>query len=81
MSIVSSYSHISVLLNEALDALAIQPDGIYIDGTFGRGGHSRALLARLGPEGRLIAFDKDPEAIRAGEQLAAEDGRRAVRRR
>lgn len=78
MSIVSSYSHISVLLNEALDALAIQPDGIYIDGTFGRGGHSRALLARLGPEGRLIAFDKDPEAIRAGEQLAAEDGRFVV---
>ncbi|MEH6508160.1 16S rRNA (cytosine(1402)-N(4))-methyltransferase RsmH [Halopseudomonas aestusnigri] len=78
MSTVSSYSHISVLLNEALDALAIQPDGIYIDGTFGRGGHSRALLARLGSEGRLIAFDKDPEAIRAGEQLAAEDGRFVV---
>lgn len=78
MSTVSNFSHISVLLSEALDALAIQPDGIYIDGTFGRGGHSRALLARLGPEGRLIAFDKDPEAIRAGEQLAAEDGRFVV---
>ncbi|UJJ32485.1 16S rRNA (cytosine(1402)-N(4))-methyltransferase RsmH [Halopseudomonas maritima] len=78
MSAATGYSHISVLLNEALDGLAIQADGLYIDGTFGRGGHSRALLAQLGPEGRLIAFDKDPEAIRVGDQLAAEDGRFVV---
>ena len=78
MSAATGYSHISVLLNEALEGLAIQSDGLYIDGTFGRGGHSRALLAQLGPEGRLIAFDKDPEAIRVGDQLAAEDGRFVV---
>ena len=78
MSAATGYSHISVLLNEALEGLAIQADGLYIDGTFGRGGHSRALLAQLGPEGRLIAFDKDPEAIRVGDQLAAEDGRFVV---
>lgn len=78
MSAATGYSHISVLLNEALEGLAIQADGLYIDGTFGRGGHSRALLAQLGPEGRLIAFDKDPEAIRVGDQLAAQDGRFVV---
>ena len=78
MSAATGYSHISVLLNEALEGLAIRADGLYIDGTFGRGGHSRALLAQLGPEGRLIAFDKDPEAIRVGDQLAAEDGRFVV---
>ena len=49
--------HISVLLRESVDALAIKPNGIYIDGTFGRGGHSREILKNLGPEGRLIAFD------------------------
>ncbi|MDX9886042.1 16S rRNA (cytosine(1402)-N(4))-methyltransferase RsmH [Thauera sp.] len=62
-------SHISVLLGEAVDALAIRADGIYVDGTFGRGGHSRAVLERLGPAGRLIAFDRDPAAIAAGQAL------------
>ena len=62
-------SHISVLLAEAVDALAIRADGIYVDGTFGRGGHSRAVLERLGPAGRLIAFDRDPAAIEAGQAL------------
>ena len=62
-------SHISVLLAEAVDALAIRADGIYVDGTFGRGGHSRAVLARLGPAGRLIAFDRDPAAIATGQAL------------
>ncbi len=76
-----TYNHISVLLDEALDGLAVQPGGLYVDGTFGRGGHSRAILARLGEKGRLIGFDKDPEAIRVGEQLAAEDGRFVVVRR
>ena len=61
--------HVSVLLAEAVDALAIRTDGIYVDGTFGRGGHSRAVLARLGPAGRLIAFDRDPAAIAAGQAL------------
>ncbi|WP_407278702.1 16S rRNA (cytosine(1402)-N(4))-methyltransferase RsmH [Aromatoleum evansii] len=62
--------HVTVLLSEAVDALAIRPDGVYVDGTFGRGGHSRAILAALGPQGRLIAFDRDPSAIAAGRQIA-----------
>jgi 16S rRNA (cytosine1402-N4)-methyltransferase len=63
-----SFSHTTVMLNEAVDALVGPADGIYVDGTFGRGGHSRALLARLSPAGRLIAFDKDPEAVAAATQ-------------
>ena len=55
--------HITVLLDEAVEALAVRADGVYVDCTFGRGGHSRLILSRLGPEGRLIAFDKDPLAI------------------
>lgn len=62
-------AHITVLLNEAVDALAIRADGVYVDGTFGRGGHSRAVLERLGSQGRLIAFDRDPVAIAAGQAL------------
>lgn len=61
--------HIPVLLTEALDALSVCPDGVYVDGTFGRGGHSRGLLARLGPAGRLIALDRDPTAIAAGQTV------------
>ncbi|SDS30807.1 16S rRNA (cytosine1402-N4)-methyltransferase [Halopseudomonas sabulinigri] len=78
MTAQANYQHISVLLNEALEGLAIKPAGLYVDGTFGRGGHSRALLAALAPEGRLVAFDKDPEAIRTGNELAAIDGRFVV---
>ena len=59
------FRHTTVLLNEAIDALVVDPAGTYVDGTFGRGGHSRLLLSRLAPTGRLIAFDKDPEAIAA----------------
>jgi 16S rRNA (cytosine1402-N4)-methyltransferase len=55
--------HITVLLHEAVEGLAIKPDGIYVDGTFGRGGHSRLILQQLGPNGRLIAIDRDPQAI------------------
>ncbi|AQV95695.1 16S rRNA (cytosine(1402)-N(4))-methyltransferase [Cupriavidus necator] len=55
--------HRTVLLDEAVEALVWRPDGVYVDGTFGRGGHSRAVLARLGPDGALVAFDKDPAAI------------------
>ena len=62
--------HVTVLLAEAVDALAVRRDGVYVDGTFGRGGHSRAILAALGPQGRLIAFDRDPRAIEAGSLLA-----------
>ena len=58
-------SHIPVLLHEALDALCIRSDGIYLDCTFGRGGHSRAILASLDEGGRLIGFDRDPSAVAA----------------
>lgn len=55
--------HITVLLHEAVAGLDIKPDGVYVDGTFGRGGHSRLILQHLGPTGRLIAIDRDPQAI------------------
>jgi 16S rRNA (cytosine1402-N4)-methyltransferase len=74
----AALQHTTVLLAQAVDALAVRPNGIYVDGTFGRGGHSRALLARLGEHGRLIGFDKDPEAIQAGLALAAADRRFAI---
>jgi len=69
--------HTTVLLQEAVEALAIKSDGIYVDGTFGRGGHSRLILSKLGERGRLIAFDKDPVAVLAGE--AIEDQRFCIR--
>ncbi|MGL5948971.1 MAG: 16S rRNA (cytosine(1402)-N(4))-methyltransferase RsmH [Aeromonas sp.] len=56
-------AHITVLLHEAVAGLGIKPDGVYVDGTFGRGGHSRLILEQLGPTGRLIAIDRDPQAI------------------
>ena len=59
MNTANPWSHTAVLLPEAVEALVMQPDGIYVDGTFGRGGHARAVLTLLGPEGRLVAFDKD----------------------
>jgi 16S rRNA (cytosine1402-N4)-methyltransferase len=61
--------HIPVLANEAIEALAINPDGVYVDGTFGRGGHSRLVLEKLSAQGRLIALDRDPSAIRAGQKI------------
>ena len=60
---MSAY-HVPVLLNESVSALDIKSDGIYIDATFGGGGHSREILSRLGPDGRLISFDRDTDAIR-----------------
>ena len=62
-------AHVPVMAREAVAALAIRPDGIYVDGTFGRGGHSRLILAALGETGRLIALDRDPDAIRAGVEM------------
>jgi 16S rRNA (cytosine1402-N4)-methyltransferase len=62
--------HRTVLLEEAVDALVTRTDGVYVDGTFGRGGHSRAVLGKLGEAGRLIAFDKDPLAIATARQIA-----------
>jgi 16S rRNA (cytosine1402-N4)-methyltransferase len=65
-------AHIPVLLNPAVDALAIdaRPDGTFVDATFGRGGHSRLILERLGPRGRLIAIDRDPDALVAAKALS-----------
>ena len=63
-------AHRTVLLREAVEALAIKPSGLYVDGTFGRGGHSRAILERLGPDGRLLALDRDPQAVAAARQIS-----------
>ena len=62
--------HIPVLASEAVDALAVDAAGTYVDGTFGRGGHSRAILERLGPRGRLVALDRDPDAERAARGIS-----------
>ncbi len=64
--------HAPVLLEAAVEALAVRQSGTYVDGTFGRGGHSRALLGRLGAAGRLVAFDQDPEAVECARQIADE---------
>ncbi|MCK4708208.1 MAG: 16S rRNA (cytosine(1402)-N(4))-methyltransferase, partial [Gammaproteobacteria bacterium] len=69
------FTHQPVMLKEAVDALAIKADGVYIDGTFGRGGHSAAILSELGESGHLIAFDQDPEAIAAAHKHFADDAR------
>ena len=61
--------HAPVLLDEAIEALAIKPNGIYIDGTFGRGGHSQLILSRLDEQGKLIAFDKDVSAVAVGKMI------------
>jgi 16S rRNA (cytosine1402-N4)-methyltransferase len=67
--------HRPVLLQEVLDALKLQADGMYVDATYGRGGHAREILARLGPEGRLIAMDRDPEAVAAATRELGGDAR------
>jgi len=66
----STWTHTTVLLQEAVQALQVQPQGTYVDATFGRGGHSRLILSQLGPQGRLIVFDKDPEAIAQAQALS-----------
>jgi 16S rRNA (cytosine1402-N4)-methyltransferase len=72
--------HVPVLLEETVAALAVQPAGVYVDATFGRGGHARAILARLSPAGRLIGIDRDPDAQAAAAQLATLDPRFVFRR-
>ena len=74
----STLIHKPVLLEETLTALNIKPDGYYVDGTFGRGGHSQAILAQLGEHGQLLAFDKDPQAINKANSIAANDSRLKV---
>lgn len=71
--------HIPVMLGEAVEGLSVQPDGRYLDGTFGRGGHARAILACLGPAGRLLLMDRDPQAIAAAQAEFAADPRVAIR--
>ncbi len=66
---VAAGAHAPVLAREALDALNVRPEGVYVDGTFGRGGHSRLILGRLGPTGRLLAIDRDPEAVVAASAI------------
>ena len=73
-----NFKHITVLLDEAVDLLMIDPDGFYVDGTFGRGGHSRMLLSKLGPQAQLLGIDKDPQAVSGGEQLSSEDSRFSI---
>ena len=72
---MTGFEHQTVLLEEAIAALITDPNGCYVDGTFGRGGHSRLLLSRLGPKARVLGIDKDPQAIAAGLALAGEDSR------
>ncbi|AIR04711.1 MULTISPECIES: 16S rRNA (cytosine(1402)-N(4))-methyltransferase RsmH [Cedecea] len=66
---MENFKHTTVLLDEAVNGLNIRPDGIYIDGTFGRGGHSRLILSQLGEQGRLLAIDRDPQAIAAAAAI------------
>jgi 16S rRNA (cytosine1402-N4)-methyltransferase len=79
LAVNSPWTHQTVLLIEAVRALQVNPDGHYIDATFGRGGHSRLILSQLGEQGRLTVFDKDPQAIEAAQALAASDPRVTVR--
>lgn len=74
----TSHQHLTVLLNEACAQLAVRPDGCYVDGTFGRGGHSRLLLSQLGASGQLLGFDKDPQAIAEGQALQQADSRFSI---
>ncbi|MDZ4812619.1 MAG: 16S rRNA (cytosine(1402)-N(4))-methyltransferase RsmH [Pseudomonadota bacterium] len=71
--------HIPVMRDRAIDALAVRADGTYLDGTFGRGGHAREILLRLGERGRLLLMDKDPDAIRVATEEFAADARVSIR--
>jgi 16S rRNA (cytosine1402-N4)-methyltransferase len=72
-------SHVPVLLAETLEGLRVREDGIYLDGTYGRGGHAREVLARLGPNGRLLLMDRDPDAIADAQSELGRDPRVAIR--
>lgn len=74
----SHSEHLPVLLNETIAGLSVKADGKYLDATFGRGGHSRAILALLSDEGRLLGLDRDPQAVATGQQLAQEDPRFSI---
>ncbi|NBO14033.1 MAG: 16S rRNA (cytosine(1402)-N(4))-methyltransferase RsmH [Betaproteobacteria bacterium] len=73
----TEWTHTTVMLHEAIEALDVKPDGTYVDATFGRGGHTRLLLSRLGPKGRVIAFDRDPEAVQVAASI--QDARLEIR--
>ncbi len=77
-SITMTTEHQAVMLQEAIAGLNIKPSGIYVDATYGRGGHSRAILAKLNAYGKLLVMDKDPEAIKDARQLAAADARVSI---
>jgi 16S rRNA (cytosine1402-N4)-methyltransferase len=77
LAVENTWHHTTVLLNEAVSALVTRPDGLYVDATFGRGGHSRLLLSRLAPQGQLIAFDKDLEAVAEAGRI--QDARFSIR--
>lgn len=75
----TAFRHVPVLLAEVLEGLRVRADGTYLDGTFGRGGHAREVLGRLGPDGRLLLMDRDPQAIEAARAEFAGDARVAIR--
>jgi 16S rRNA (cytosine1402-N4)-methyltransferase len=75
----TQWQHVPVMLAEVLEGLRVRPDGTYLDGTFGRGGHAREVLRRLGPDGRLLLMDRDPEAIASAQREFAADARVAIR--
>jgi len=75
MATAGQFEHQPVMLDEVLEMLPTRADGFYVDATFGRGGHSRALLSALGPDARLVGIDQDPEAVAIGEQLERADAR------
>jgi len=75
----SAAAHIPVMIEESLRGLNVRADGTYLDGTFGRGGHARALLARLGPSGRLLLLDRDPAAVAVARTEFGGDSRVAIR--
>jgi len=74
-----TYGHVPVMLAEVLDGLRVRAEGTWLDGTFGRGGHAREILARLGPDARLLLIDRDPQAIAAAQAEFADDARVAIR--